>query len=210
MGIVITRSKALAAASANCICLSQTPGAAGNLTLNGSSVVNGVAVLDTARRVLLTFAANETGHTFVVYGTNSSNSLIQESIAGTTAGTVYTNQDFKTVTRISISAAATGAIQAGTNTIGSLTWQSVDMMRQPVNVGFQIAVTGTVNYTVEYTNQDVNVLAVGVFPTVFPHQSIVGMTDNESGSFTDPIAYFRVTINSGTGTVALSYEQAGP
>lgn len=210
MGIVISRSKALGAASATAICASQTPGAAGDLTLNGSTVVAGVAVLDSARRVLFTFAADESAHTFVVYGTNSTGNAIQETVAGTTAGTTYTNQDFKTVTRISISAAASGAITVGTNTIGSMSWQMVDWMRQPINVGLQVVVTGTVNYTVEYTNQDVNALAVGVSPTVFPLTSMANQSASASGVITTPVGYFRVTINSGTGTVALTYEQAGP
>lgn len=210
MGIVISRSKALTAASANCICLSQTPLAAGNLTLNGSTVTAGVSTLDSARRVLFTFAADETGHTFVVYGTNSSGNSIQETVAGTAPGTVATSQDFKTVTQITVSAATTGALTVGTNTVGSIAWQSVDWMRQPINVGFQIVVTGTVNYTVEYTNQDVNSLAAGVAPTVFPHATLVNQTASQAGSFMQPIGFFRVTINSGTGTVALTYEQAGP
>jgi len=209
MGNVITRSKALTAASANCICASQTPGAAGNMLINGAAATSGVATLDSARRVLFTFAADESGHNFVVYGTNSGGNAIQEAVAGTTAGTVATNLDFKTVTRISISAQATGAITVGTNTVGSMAWQSVDLMRQPINIGFQVVVAGTVNYTVEYTQQDVNALAVGAFPTVFA-TSIASKTDAEVGTFTTPIAYFRVTINSGTGTVTLTYEQAGP
>jgi hypothetical protein len=40
----------LVALVANGIALSQTPGAAGNLTLNGSLVTAGVAILDVARR----------------------------------------------------------------------------------------------------------------------------------------------------------------
>jgi hypothetical protein len=205
MGIIITRTKSLTADSANVIAHSQTPLAAGNLTLTSATVT-----LDTQRRVLFTFAADETGHNFVVYGTKQGGALIQEAVAGTTAGTVATNQDFLTVTRVSIDAVAAGAIQVGTNTVGSTDWQSVDLMRQPVNLSFQVAVSGTLNYTIQYTNTDVQNLAVGAYPTIFNHPTVVAQSTSQSGSFTDPIAYFRLTVNSGTGTGTLTYSQAGP
>jgi len=210
MGVAITRTKQLTAASANCVCLSQTPLAAGNLTINGSAATAGVATLDTQRRVLFTFAADETGHTFVVYGTKQGGSAIQETVAGTTAGTVATVQDFLTITRISISVAATGALTVGTNTVGATDWQSVDTMREPINVGAQIVTAGTVNYTVQYTNQNFNALPTGTYPVAFNHPTLVGQTTSQAGSFTTPIAGFRVLINSGTGSCTLTYEQAGP
>ena len=210
MGISRTLTKALTAASDNCISLSQTPGAAGNLTITGSAASAGVATLDTQRQVLLTFAADETGHTFVVYGTKQGGSAISETVAGTTAGTVATNQDFLTVTRVSISAAATGAIKVGTNTFGATDWQSVDTMRQPVNVAFQIGVTGTINYSIQTTVQDVNNLPSGTtYPTAFD-SVVAGQAGNMGGSLTDPVTFFRLLVNSGTGAAILSYQQAGP
>jgi hypothetical protein len=210
MGVIISRTKQLTANGATNVCASQTPLAAGNLTINGTAASGGVATLDSQRRILFTFAADETGHTFVVYGTNQGGNPIQESVAGTTAGTVATNLDFLTVTQITISAAATGAITVGTNTVGSTPWQSVDLLREPVNVAFQVAITGTINYTVEYTQTDVNTLAPGAYAIPFAHPSVANKTDNETGSFVDPISYFRLTINSGTGASTLTYAQAGP
>lgn len=211
MGIIYTRSKVLTASSANCICQSQTPLAAGNLTINGSAAVSGVAILDTQRRVLLTFAADETGHNFTVYGTKQGGSTISEVVAGTTAGTVATNLDFLTVTRVAIDAPATGAIQVGTNTVGSTDWQSVDLMREPVNIGFQVVVSGTVNYTIQYTQQNINALPSGTaYPTAFDHPIVTSKTASLADSFSMPIAYFRLTVNSGTGSCTLTYDQAGP
>ena len=210
MGVVITRTKALVAAADNCICASQTPMAAGNLTINGSDATAGVATLDTQRRVLLTFAADETGHTFVVYGTKQGGASIQETVAGAGIGTYATNQDFLTVTQVSISHSATGAIKVGTNGVGSTDWQSIDIMRQPVNVGFSIIVTGTVNYTMQTTNQNVNALAVGAYPNSYDLAQFTALTYSSSGGITTPAAFFRLTINSGTGSCELDYEQAGP
>ena len=210
MGIIITRTKALTAASDNCISVSQTPAGAGNLTITGTAATAGVATLDTQRRVILTFAADETGHTFVVYGTRQGGASIQETVAGAGIGIYATNQNFLTVTCVSISAAATGAIKVGTNGVGSMDWQSVDLMRQPINLGFQVVPTGTVNYTIEATNADIQNLAVGAGATAFNHVTVAAQTVSQSAAFTDPISYFRLLINSGTGSCTLTYSQAGP
>ena len=206
MGIVITRTKALTADSVNVIAHTQTPLAAGNLTLVSTPVT-----LDTQRRVLFTFVADETGHSFVVYGTKQGGASIQETVAGAGIGTVSTLQDFLTVSRVSISAAATGAIQVGTNTVGATDWQSIDIFRQPVNIGFSIVLNGTVNYTIQTTNQDVNaLLPAGQIPTTSDLPQFTALSYTTSGGITTPAAYFRLQINSGTGTATLNYEQAGP
>ena len=210
MGIIHTLNKALIAADDDYVCASQSPAGAGNLLINGPETVSGVATFDTQRRVLFTFAADESNHTFVVYGTNQSGSSIQETVLGTTPGTVATNQDFLTVTRISIDHASTGALTVGTNGVGSTDWQSVDLMRQPVNIGFQVDVSGTVNYTVEATNTDIQNLAPGAYATAWAHVTVASQAVGQSAAWTDSIAYFRLTINSGTGTCALTYSQAGP
>lgn len=208
MAIIITRSKQLAAADTDGIAASQTPSGAGDLDLDGDLVVNGVAVLDTQRQVLLTFAADETGHNFVVYGTNQSGAAVQETVPGSSDPTAVTKNNFKTVTRVSIDAAAAGAIEVGTNGVGSTNWQSVDLFTEPVNIGFSVAVTGTVNYTVEYTLD--NVQDLSIIPTVFAHGTVASKTDNQAGTFVTPVSYFRLTVNSGDGEAVLTYAQAGP
>lgn len=211
MGLPITRSKALAvAATANGISLSQTPLAGGNLTITGALASGGVANLTSQRRVLFTFAGNEAARTFVVYGTNQSGAPIQETVAGTAPGTTYTNQDFLTVTRISVDAATAGALTVGTNGVGSGTWQSANSFVSPVNVNMQCIVTGTVNYTIQGTNMDVNNLPSGTdYPLVFNHPILAAQTASAQGSWTDTLSFFRILINSGTGTVQMTYAQAG-
>lgn len=218
--------KTLAASSANNICLSQTPGAAGNLTINGSTASGGVATLDTQRQVLFTFAANETGHTFVVYGQSQSGGALQESVAGTTAGTVATTQNFYKVTRISISAAATGAITVGTNGVGATEWKIVNWHSAPENVNLSVVVSGTVNYTVQYTYDDPSgtypsptavttsgyVGPTGVliaFPTAWSIAGLTNLAANADAISSLSVAAYRLLINSGTGTATLTIQQAG-
>lgn len=203
----IYTKKVLTAASANAICTSQTPGGAGNLTLTASPVV-----LDAQRRVLFTFAGNEAGHNFVVYGTDSQGISFQESVAGTGIGTVATTQNFKTVTRISIDAAAAGAIQVGTNGVGSSAWKIPNWHISPFQIGIACVVSGTVNYTVELTYQDPSGNYPDpnqTFPLAFNHPSLVSSATSLTGSIMEPCAAYRITVNSGTGSVDMQSIQAG-
>lgn len=209
--IVLTKS--LSAASANCICQSQTPSGAGNLTLNGSAVSGGVATLDTQRRVLFTFAGNETGHTFKVTGTREGGIVISESVGGTIAGTVATNLDFLTVTEITISAAAAGAIQVGTNGVGSTSWKLPNVHMGPMNLQIGCETTGTVNYSIEYTFDDYYTPppfgSPTVIPVVFEDGTVTNKTANEIATMNDAVLGWRLTINSGTGSVTAIGIQAG-
>ena len=200
----------LASASANAIALSQTP-SAGALALNGALASGGVATLDTARRVLFTFAADETGHSFVVTGTDWQGVVISETVAGTTAGTVYTAQDYKTVTSITISANATGALTVGTNGIASTPPVVFDVYARSTP-GFQCTVTGTVNYTVQQTivsPWDVEP-EDWVWVNHLDTANLVAATATAQGNYAyGPPSMMRVVINSGTGSVALAVNQPG-
>lgn len=203
----------LASAVANNIALSQTPLAAGALTLNGSLVASGVAILDVARQVLFTFAANETGHSFVATGTSWAGDAISETVAGTTAGTVATVLSYKTITSITISAAATGAMTVGTNGVASSPWIRLDEWATP-NIFKQCTASGTVNYTLQITADDPNAPSGAVLPAAVtwvndPDLSFVAATATASGTLLMSPAWVRVVLNSGTGTVTTTVRQAG-
>lgn len=175
-------------------------------------MVGGVAVLDTQRQVLLTFAANETGHNFVITGTNQNGGIISETIAGTAAGTVASVRSYKTVTSITISAAATGAIQAGTNTIGDSNWEIVNWHVTPVNISVAvIVISGSVTYTVNYTYEDPGRTYPSPSdpPTAFAVTALTTQTATKDAVITQPIAALKLTITAGTGTAMMIWQQAG-
>lgn len=220
-------SKVLAAADDNGICLSQTPLAGGNLTINGVLASGGVATLDTQRIVLFTFASDETGRTFVVYGTNDDGITIQESVAGA-AATAVTTQSFKTVTRITIDAASAGAIIVGTNGVGATPWQIISNAMTPTGLGIGVAVSGTVDFTWQYTFEDpsgtypnpsvqsdsgfVNPAQPNLltkFPTAWNLTALAAKSANTDSSMVTPIYAWRLQINSGTGTAQATVVQAG-
>jgi hypothetical protein len=198
----------LAAASANNIALSQTPGAAGALTLNGSLVVAGVAVLDNPRRVLITTA--DTTHTFTVTGATPTGSVISE-VVGPITTSAYTVQDFKTVTSVTINAAATAAVTVGTNGIASTPWVRLDEWASPP-VGVQCDVTGTVNYTVQSTYDDPNSPTDPVTPSATTwintnDATAVNATGAVQTNYLFAPTFVRALLNSGTGSVAMKVIQ---
>lgn len=205
-------SKTLVAASVNNIATSQTPLGAGNLTLNGSTVSGGVAILDTQRQVLITQAADESGHTFTVYGTDDNGVAISEAVAGSAGASVHTTLSFKAVTRVAISAAATGAVQVGTNGVGMTPWQIVNWDISPVNIGLATVVMGTVNYTVQYTYEDPSGTypnPSGLAPTPFTITALAAKTATLDSNIVVPVAAVQLQINSGTGSVTLVILQGG-
>ncbi len=200
----------LAAASANNIALSQTPGAAGALTLNGSLVVAGVAVLDNPRRVLITTADNT--HTFTVTGATPTGAVISE-VVGPITTSAYTTQDFKTVTSVTINAAATAAVTVGTNGIASTPWVRLDEWA-PGSVSIQVDVTGTVNYTVQSSNDDPNSPTNPVVPSAViwittNDTSAVNATASVQTNFLIVPLWGRVLLNSGSGSCVATFVQSG-
>lgn len=214
-----TVSLALAAAADNNISLSQTPGAAGNLTITGALASGGVATLDVPRRVLVTVAADEHTKTITIYGTDrNGNAITSSPTLPSAAGTVYTDEDFKTVTRVAISAATAGALKVGTNGVGSSRWLFLNYNAQPFQVGVQVVVVGTVTYTVEWTSDPLfghYSPGIGVVwntpatPVAFADSILTGAAANGEASRTAPCRAVRVTVNSGTGTVSAHVIQAG-
>ena len=75
----------------------------------------------------------------------------------------------------------------------------------PFNVGFGVVVTGTVDYTVQYTFDDP---AVG-FTTWFPHPTVAAENANADGNYAFPVTGIRLTVNSGGGTATMNLVQAG-
>lgn len=204
----------LATASANAICLSQTPAAAGAMTLNGALVVSGVAVMDNPRRVLITPAGSESAKTFTITGTGANGNTVSEVIAGVNnPATAQSVLDYKTVTSITISAAAAGAITVGTSGVGGSKWVVFDAFA-PSMISLQCNVTGTINYTVQTTLNDPYDPITPVAPAsvVWVNSSdtaVVGATANQQSNFMFAPVYARILINSSTGgSVAATFLQS--
>jgi hypothetical protein len=209
------------ASVANNIALSQTPAGAGALTLNGSLVSSAAARLGSvpgaAQRVLITTA--DTTHVFTVTGTTPTGAVISETV-GPITSSAHTAQDFYTVTSVTINGAATAAVTVGTAGIASTPWARLDEWALP-HVAIQCVVTGTANYTVQSTQDDPNSTTDPVLPQNVtwlnsPDTNAVAASTSIQTGYGALLAYaalvplfVRATLNSGSGSVAMTVQQAG-
>lgn len=85
-----------------------------------------------------------------------------------------------------------------------------DMYISPFNIALGATATGTVNYTVQYTFDDV--FATGYNPSTgnwVNHPSMTGKTTTADSNIAYPVRGIRLALNSGTGSVTLVIIQAG-
>jgi hypothetical protein len=80
----------------------------------------------------------------------------------------------------------------------------------PFNIGIAVVVSGTVNYTVQYTFDNVwSATYNSATATWFDHASLGAQTTSQTGNFAFPVAGMRLTVNSGSGTATMTVIQAG-
>jgi hypothetical protein len=226
---------ALVAAVANGIAQAQTPGAAGNLTLNGSLVVAGptyiqgvkytnYAQMDVARRISVASSGSDASVVFTITGFSRDGQPISQTVTGVVSGTpVATTLDFLQVTSVATSAATAGAITVGTNSTGSTAW----VLHSTVMNNWALAeavyiVSGSVTYTVEHTYDDPNAPgsqqisgwyieeASASPPVVWPTTGLSALSASGEANYANqPVLATRMTITAGTGTAAFYSIQNG-
>lgn len=203
----VTISRTLAAAVANAICLAQTTAGAGNLTINGGSASSGVATLDAQRKVGIASTGNLSAVNFTVYGTDQNGRSINETIAGPNNNTVSTTLDFYTVTRVAVNGAVGTNVTVGTTGVGASQPIPLDLYLQAGST-VSVNVTGTLNYTVQVTNDDVY---SNTNPTWSSHPTaaLVGATSSQIGTTATAYRAMRLLTNSGSGTGQIVLSQQG-
>ena len=204
----IVQTRQLAAGVNISVAQDQQLGAAGDLTLDGTLVVDGVAQLGSQRRVILESAGNISATNFTVTGTDDSGAIISETLAGPNATTVPTELNFSTVTQIAADAAFATDVEIGTDDVGASQTVPLDQYLTPFNVSLALVITGTVDVTVEFTFDDV----FGDFPGPHnwtDHPDLTNITADADATFISPVSACRLLTNSGVGTAILRIIQAG-
>jgi hypothetical protein len=199
------------AAAVGAICASPTPSGAGALTINGSLASGGVATLDYQRTIGITSTANLSNRTFKITGTDQQGRVISETVTGPNNGTTNSVLNYLTVTSITISGSAAGALTVDTVTgpLGASQEIPVDLYLNPQSISATVEITGTINVTVQYTEDDVYANAPGPF-TWFSYNGLTTITASAaSPSGPAPIRAIRVLVNSGTGSAKIIVNQAG-
>ncbi len=86
----------------------------------------------------------------------------------------------------------------------------VDNYVSPFNVALSVRVTGTANYTVQYTFDDV--FAADYTPASgnwVDHPTLTAQTTTKDSNIAYPVRGIRIALNSGTGSVTFTIIQAG-
>lgn len=83
----------------------------------------------------------------------------------------------------------------------------LDHHLNPFQVGFGAVVSGTINYTVQHTFDNVQAVAN---PTWFDHWAVASQTTTQNGNYAYPINAVRVLVNSVSGgSVSVTFIQSG-
>jgi len=204
----ITQTRTLAAAAVAAICAAQTTAGAGNLVINGSLASGGVATLASQQVLGVTSAGNLSAVNFTITGTDDQGRVISQTIAGPNANTVQTTLNYRTVTQIAVSAAVGTNVTVDTLQIGASTEVPLDQYITNFNVSIAVEVTGTVNYTVQYTFDDIFGGAPGAFNWI-NFTTLTAQTANNNGTLISPVRAVRLLTNSGNGVAKMLVIQSG-
>lgn len=90
---------------------------------------------------------------------------------------------------------------------GSSSTAPMDIYREPFNIGIGVVVSGTVNYTIQHTFDDV--FNPAVTPVWFSHPTLAALSANADGNYAFAVRGIKVVVNSGAGTATATIIQAG-
>jgi hypothetical protein len=184
---------------------------ADTIVFQGFATIDAVTATNSAigRRVVLAYTGTDTS--FVIVGTNSFGNVITDTVVGA-SGAAVSNLDFVTVTSITPVGGGLTGVTAGTNGIGSSPWWMANWTGMPpmgVTCGVEL-ITGAVNYTVERTYDDPNLLEGVPYPIPWADTNMVTLAVSGNNLLTPaPFKACRVTINSGTGQIRARFLEAG-
>ncbi len=165
--------------------------------------------LDTTRQIAIASNGNDSGITFTVTGLDLVGNTITEVIQGTNAGTAVSALDFYVVGRIYTSGATASTVTVGTNGVARTSWICMDTWAGAQST-VTADVTGTVNYTIQATNDDPNSPTNPITAPNMTWQSVgvVGSTTPSLTNLPAIPAYVRGLLNSGSGSVTIGVIQA--
>jgi|LakMenEpi03Aug12_release.lakeMendotaPanAssembly.Ray.scaffolds.fasta_scaffold312169_3 hypothetical protein len=197
-----------AAADADSVAAPQLLNASGAITLNGSAVVSGVANFTSSPAYVTITNDKSATVSFVVTGTKPGGVTTQtETIAFTASGTVTGSIAFATVTNVAASAATSATISVGNAVIGYTDWIPLDIYVPNQVTNISAKASGTVNYSVQYTNEDPFDRSITQLAVPHPAASLTAATGDETQFTTTLMRAVRLKVNSGTGSIRFTIVQ---
>jgi hypothetical protein len=202
--ISFTRSQP--AADADSVAAVQLLNASGAITLNGSLAAGGVATL-TVPAYLTVFSEKSATVDFIVTGTRPGGGEQIETLAVTASGTVTGSLAFATVTNVLASAPTSATISVGNAVTGYTDWIPLDIYTPNQVTTISAKTSGTVNYSVQYTNEDPFDRSIQQLAVAHPNASLTAASGDETQFTTTLMRAVRLRINSGSGSVRFTVVQ---
>ena len=200
----VSQSFTLQAVSATSVAALQTKGSAGTLTLASTATTDGMA-----HQLTLTSTGNISAVNFTFIGTDADGRAVTEVLAGPNNNTVTTTKYYQNITSISNSAAVgtntsagIAALAAGPSVIGD---------RFSIDSTVMVVLTGTVNYTIQYSNDYPNITDNSVSSGFWVNSTdtdVSNATASSASSASGPVIAYRLTINSYSSTPTISANYA--
>lgn len=143
-------------ASATNVAASQTPDGAGSLTINGTRASGGIVTFLTPQLISITSAADISNRTFTIAGTDmDGNSVTETGLTGPNAATIPSVKYFYSVTGMTISGAAAGAITVGNSGLATSKPIPLDLYAPVAQVSVNVTAVSAGTYKMQYTFDDV-------------------------------------------------------
>jgi hypothetical protein len=191
------------AADTDYVATSQTPLAAGDLTLDG------VTTFATPQPLSISCAGADSGRTFTIVGKGITGNDVSFTMAGSngsiTNGTVYVTE----VTSVSVDDATAGAVTVGVLGKAVTPIEKLDIeSRHPFNFAYHVDI-GTATFTVESTLNDFEASGFNEQNASFATIEASGSVD-VFGSSTVPCTGIRLNVSAFTsGSIVFTILQAG-
>lgn len=189
-------------AAVNSIALLQDLGAAGSLNLNGANNV----FTSNNRQITLTSANNLSAVNFVITGTDTYGAVQSETLAGPNANTVTSVGYYSSVTSITTDGAA-AAVSVGLGLAGTVGAYLYNHFSIACDLGVQVVVTGTIDYSLCYSFNDAPTLYDAEFTPVV---AMTAATTSQMANVIQPTRYVYIAVNSSAlagGLVATLIQQ---
>lgn len=204
------------------VCAAQTLGAAGSLTINGALADldyfnktgqrRGLLGANIERTVSIYSSGDLSLVTFTLTGVDTHGQTVTEDVTGPNNTTVYSTKNYAAVTSIAASGAVGTDVEVGSGTTGTTSLWPVNHKVTPCTISVAGSVTGTINWDVEHTFD--NIFAAGYKQsagTFFDHEDLAGETASGDGNYAFYPTAIRFKINSSgaDGALALTVIQGG-
>ena len=194
-------------ADPNGVVTAETPVDGTDLTIGGAYASGGVATFPYPTEVTLTSTDNLSTVTFTVIGTTAGGVYQSEDVTGPNNDTVQTSNVFATVTAIEVATVTTfttetvevGGADVG---VGTGAWWPLDIYtpNQVSSISCNI-VSGTANYTVQYTNEDPFDTSITQLAVAHPAAALAGASTDQTAFTTTLMRAVRVNVASGASGV---------